>query len=824
VPTRSVLGLAWLLSGILVPVLVGRPAASAPAPNPASASAAQIGSIPAGAGSPAVAARLDLAARTLSVRACATLPCEPASAGAAIDLDGPIDAARSSVRPVEIGAGRRILRVIAASAARPGIAWEALVGARPGGEATVIWSGMTAEAAGDGAAAHVLVEGGSVYVGRLDRARTLCGQSATLLEPKRVDPATLALHRVAMHRLPKAVRDAAPELVARPAGEAPIGSVLSVRGASVNDGGSLALADGDPRTSWSETLKGDGKGEFVVFSAPKAIPLARLELRVRPTEPPAGWSVPVSMWLSTDDATFRVVIAKESIAADGRIELPLPTPLSTSCIALSIDRGERDGDQIVGLAEVEGVPVVPPNLRTLADVVALLDAGEREAELARQLLEHAGARGAETVTAKLPQLGDLGRARAAAVLESTPCPAAAPALAKLSWDPIKPVAQAARTALDGCGIEAKGAIAAAFAEGPDGAREVLAERYARVDPPGALDALLAQSRTAAAARRHTYRGALARVGSTSVGREAIARWLGREPALPKDGEVDVLVELARAIADLPELSGATEAGPIVPLLSGALQRHAADDRGFEVRWLAAGPIAALSSRGDAPSLAWLRRLHADRDPHLRARAAEASAIVDGLRPEIVAALRDEAPRVRQAAAVALRASGGPGGATPALLGTLATDRWTFVRLAAAETLGQASGGGDVDVALAKALRDPSRAVRGSVVRALVARGARSQIGAIRGRAFDRDEAVDVRSEAVEALGALCDTGAVEDLHDLAKRGSQSDGAHQLALAAIHALGQIHPPDLGQRLSALDQTSLVVKDAVRRAMRASAHCR
>ncbi len=804
---------------------LGLPGLSSAAPVKPAQPSSLSGSLPAGGGAPAIGVRADLDARKLSFRACASLPCDPgASAGTiAIPLSDPIDLGRSKIEPREVG-GRKLLHVLLRSAPREDVAWEAIVGAPPGapGEAQVIWSGGTGFGAeGEGTGQRLVFEDGELYVGRLRRELTLCGRDETLLEPKRLEPKSLSLRRVAMHRLPKKVRDAAPLVVATPATAAPIGSVLGVRGASVNDGGSVALTDDDAATAWHETLKGDGKGEFVVFSAPKATPLEKLSLVLRPTKAIDGFAPPTSLWVTTDEGTFRVAIPRTDATSGpaARVDVPFPTPVATACVALSIDRADGPGD-VIGLAEVDGVPVLPKSIHSLEDLVTLLDAKNDDAELAQRVLAHAGPRGAKAIQSKLAAIGDRGKERAVDALEAAPCKASSPALARLAWDAPKVVATRARDALDACGPEAKEALAAAFAEGPDGAREVLAERWAKADPKGALVALLDTVRTAPASRRRSYRIAIGRVAASPAGRDAIAEWLASEAASlgsVKPDENDPAIELGRAVAAAPTVD------PLVPALAKVLLTHAAPGRPFPARWLAAEPLAKLAGRGDAGSLAWMRALHKSDDRYLRARAVEVSAGIDVLRPEIVAALHDPGPRVRQSALVALRAGEGPAGATPLTIALLRQDPWTFVRVAAAETLGESKGGGDVDDALAKATRDDARPVRSAAIRALVTRGARGQLPAIRKRAFDAEEAVDVRVDAIEALGQLCDAASADDLFDLAKRGSGTEGAHQIALAAILALGRIHPADLAQRLSAIDQTSLVVKDAVRRALRSPSSC-
>ncbi|MBI2395328.1 MAG: HEAT repeat domain-containing protein [Deltaproteobacteria bacterium] len=795
------------------------PARSPAAPASSMTPAVKSGSLTAGGGLPAIGARIDFASKRLFVRGCAALPCDAAGgpgSEVAIELADTLDPSKTRFDATAVGAGRQAMRVVAPSASRPGVAWEALVVGAPDGSARVLWaSGTGFGATGEASGGRVVVEGSTLYVGKLRRELTLCGHDETLLEPRRLDPKTLQLHRVAMHRLPSSVRSAAPTIVAERADAAPIGSVLTVRGASVNDGASTALTDDDESTVWHETLKGDGKGEFVVFAAPKAIPIEHFSLALHPKPAMAGFDHPVSLWITVDDATFRVAIPPDPTLT--RVDVPLPKPISTSCVAVSIDRGEG-ADRKIGFVEIDGVPVIPKSVHSLDDLVTLLDVPGKDGDLAQTLLSNAGARGAEAIARKLASVAEAGKARAVDVLEATPCAAAAGPLATLTWDAPKPVTRRAREALDACGAAAAPAIAAAWSKGPDAAREILAERWAKLDPKGALPAILDQVRTAPATRRHTYRAALARVPRSEAGREAIAAWLTSAPAQPAaPTENDAVVELARAIAEAPEIA------PLVPALSKTLLAHAAGDRPFAARWLAARPIADLAARGDTASLAWIRALHKSPDRYLRARAVEVSGEVDALRPEVVAALKDGDPRVRKAAVVALRQGAGPSGATSPLIALLHDDAWTFVRVAAAETLGEAKGGGDVDVALGEATKDDLPAVRGAAVRALVTRGGRSQLPAIRKRAFDPRETVDVRAEAIGALGKLCDKASVDDLFDLVKRGSSSDGAHQLALAAIDALGELHPPDLAQRLSAIDQTSLVVKDAVRRALQAAPKC-
>jgi hypothetical protein len=794
------------------------------APPALTASAAPTG------GLPAVAARIDLAQKTLRVRGCGGLPCDAAGGDVTtIPFADAIDPATSRIDAIKVGGGRHVLHVVVKSATRPTVAWEAIVAGKTGNAATVVWSGGTGlGATGEAEGGRILVEGDVVYVGELRRELTICGQPETLLVPKRLDPATMTLHSVAMPRIPKLVRDTATKLTGLPVKDAPIGSILGLRGASTNDGGSAALLDDDLATAWTETRKGDGRGEFVVFSSTKALPIERLSFVLAPSKPIAGYAPPSSLFVVVDGATFSVTLPKPtSDGAGNRVDVVFPQPRSTSCVAIELDRAQVDAkdDPVVGFAEIEGVPVVPASVHTLDDLVTLLDAGGEPADLAKSLLVHAGARGAKAVIGKLGTVGDRGKELAVEVLESTPCPAAAPGLVRLSWDAPKATVTAARTALDACGVAAKGAIAEAFGSGSAVVREAIAERYARLDPKGALGAILGVVPASTSGRRRTFRQALSRVASTKAGRSAIAEWLAQHESAPSpaETEVDPTIELARAIAPSSSLADETDGGPLPPLLSRVLLAHATADRPFSRRWLAAEPIAALAARADLPSLAWMRALFVSPDRYLRMRAAEVAGALEPLRPELLRALADVDPRVRQRALDALRKSAPPG-VSPTVKTMLASDAWTFVRVSAADLLGDLQGGGDVDVALATATRDPAKSVRSASLRALATRGARSQLAAVRARAFDAEEAVDVRREAIEALGLLCDTDSADDLFELAKRLGDSDAARMLGLAAIVALGEIHPKDLAQRLGALEQSSLVVKDAVGRALRTIGRCK
>ncbi|MFI5299067.1 MAG: hypothetical protein ACHREM_13305, partial [Polyangiales bacterium] len=102
-------------------------------------------------------------------------------------------------------------------------------------------------------------------------------------------------------------------------------------------------------------------------------------------------------------------------------------------------------------------------------------------------------------------------------------------------------------------------------------------------------------------------------------------------------------------------------------------------------------------------------------------------------------------------------------------------------------------------------------------------GARGQVEPIRKRAVDEKEVPTVRLAAIEALGVLCATSALDDVTAFARRAGTSSAGTSLGLAAKVALGRLHPSDLAARLAPIDKTDPVVRDAVDRALKAPAEC-
>jgi HEAT repeat protein len=174
------------------------------------------------------------------------------------------------------------------------------------------------------------------------------------------------------------------------------------------------------------------------------------------------------------------------------------------------------------------------------------------------------------------------------------------------------------------------------------------------------------------------------------------------------------------------------------------------------------------------------------------RAAALSALSAHSSPEAAqvarAALADEYPRVRMAAAQALAK-------TPGSIEVLAKhatrDRWAMVRAAALDALGDQSGAESV---LQRGLGDPSRLPRAAAVRALTKRRVRSVWPAIKAKLENRDEWPEVLIEGIAYARTMCQADAGKPLLGLLRRGLKPDAwtrdvdVATLALEALLELG------------------------------------
>jgi HEAT repeat protein len=222
---------------------------------------------------------------------------------------------------------------------------------------------------------------------------------------------------------------------------------------------------------------------------------------------------------------------------------------------------------------------------------------------------------------------------------------------------------------------------------------------------------------------------------------------------------------------------------------------------FATRYLLLEPLAALVERSP-----WARDLFAAQigraaEWPMRARAAELAATRPELRASLARAVDDLEPRVREAALRSLAAQPGAE-ARAAAEKRLGGDPWTFVRVAAVGALAASPPDRGVDDRLEAALKDAAPKVRAEAALALGRRRAVTAGDKLEARAKDGEEEVEVRRAAIVAMGGLCDRRRLDYLTKVALRMLHPSFEYDVTLgvAAAQALGEIHPPDLGQRLA------------------------
>jgi HEAT repeat protein len=246
---------------------------------------------------------------------------------------------------------------------------------------------------------------------------------------------------------------------------------------------------------------------------------------------------------------------------------------------------------------------------------------------------------------------------------------------------------------------------------------------------------------------------------------------------------------------------------MAPGAGAALQQVLATDHSFRTRYLLLEPAGHLARNADPLATRFLQdTLRSDPDRYVRAEAARASSGIRPLAPGLAVALGDSGPRVRLAALEALAEMKAPlaPAAEIAVVGLLANDPWTFVREAAAAALGVGATSTESEDALVAALEDDSSLVRIAAVRALGQRKSDAARDRVRAVADQPKETVSVRVAAITALGQMCDSNSLALLTKLAGRvgAPQLPYDRPLGMAALNALGRIHPTDLGDRIAPL----------------------
>ncbi|HEX8793722.1 MAG TPA: hypothetical protein VF765_22420, partial [Polyangiaceae bacterium] len=177
----------WLALALSAAVLLGSSAARAETHVVA----------PAGGGLPALDVRVDLQAGVV-VAGGAKVPIDLAKGR--FPTEGQV-----VTETLPIGAGRSVVHVRVPASDAEDVAWEAILA---GGKAEPIFAGVTGYVSGDpgertGQAVRIVASGkrSFVLVGSIREDKCICGQSATLLDPQALYPASLDLRPATVQRL-----------------------------------------------------------------------------------------------------------------------------------------------------------------------------------------------------------------------------------------------------------------------------------------------------------------------------------------------------------------------------------------------------------------------------------------------------------------------------------------------------------------------------------------------------------------------------------------------------------------------------------------------
>ena len=733
---------------------------------------------------------------------CAAAPCSAGAVSLGVPAALRDKPARAEV--VALGSGRRAIVLTVGDAQQT---FQAVVAAPLAGSAPkVLFAGLVGPINGqEGTRSGPMVQiseptaDGSrrVLVGEQNEGVSLCGRP-TILAPQLLSPQDLELHAAKVQRLSVKERDAARSVKAvriaedRPSHAAR--SVLTVLAASTALGAPQALTDGDPETTWSENVGGDGKGEFVIMHAPPELPISGLELTIRPKlKSMADGAAPASLFLVGPHDVVQVSLPEDAWQSPGaRYSVALEPPLQSSCLALVLDAAFSESKTAqVSIAELSVLSELSAS--QLPELVAALAGGGQRAEAAKSLLIAGGPAAFTAVAAAFDRLDEGGKRVALDVLDQAPCEVSAPAFVSALTGKLDAQARHAQSRLARCGAAAGEALAQALAKTDKTDKRLMPLLVAQLtltDPARALSAFLPLMDEKTVLRRRLLRSALGQIARAGAAQSAVRAAL----ADPKTPPV-ALIDLLRALGEQAPL--------FRPEAEQALARLA-KDTGFRTRYLLLGPTAALSRQSSAALAAFRASLRADPDPHVRAGALGLVREPKPFQNELLQALGDRELRVREAAVQAL-ATPDAAFAGKALGERLKDDPWPLVRAAAADALAKHPPGRALDESLTAALGDDSSLVRARSIRAVGERNVRAAAGRVRDRLVDAEEWPEVRAEAARTLGLLCDEDSIDELAAFTKKLADpmaSPEAQLIATASALALGRLRPGNLPQLLAPL----------------------
>jgi len=527
----------------------------------------------------------------------------------------------------------------------------------------------------------------------------------------------------------------------------------------------VAVDDGDPATAWTEGLGGDGRGEFLTARAGAGGAVVR-GLRIVPGDAASAATFKRrnrvrKLQLSLgprDDQRFDVDLPDDSGGTRFRepFWVALPHPVKTSCATVVITE------------VTPGTDAAPPR-----------SYGETAISELALFTELDGPGGAEQVVAEVARAGDCA-ARvpavvalgAAAVLPTAQAIMAAgghsaqreclvDALTRLEPEPKNPiVVEALVAAVPGASEKEErqvretllraaeppvaalaGLLGSAAATVDDRARA--ARLLGAFDDPRAAEALLASAGLGSPPEREAV--VLALAGARGLDAGALLA------AVERGGAESRQADLLRVVPAVIKRAPASRAGALA-----VLQSSLEPARPFEVRARAVMALGALGP--DALPVLTSVRTGAD-EPVLRHLAARELATVGGAASvtALQNALADRDPRVRATAAEGLGQERAVA-ASPALIAGAKQEPWPFVRRAELEALGRLCGAPAADLLVRAVDRDVAEVRRAALVGLARCHDPRARALLLRvlGR---RNEASTVRELAAALLGEMGDRSA-----------------------------------------------------------------
>jgi HEAT repeat protein len=574
----------------------------------------------------------------------------------------------------------------------------------------------------------------------------------------------------------------------------------------------VELDDGDPATAWAEGLGGDGRGEFVTARA-ATTGYAIRGIRIFPgdgssREALRGKNRLKRFQLALGPAPgqrFDVEIPDDPAADAAHWKdpywVPLPKPVTSACVTVVITEVTPGN---------EAAP--PKNYGTTAigDLAIFTDADGPDG--AKRLVADLAA--APDCEARLPLVVGLGEPAvlpaAQAVLATGKGPGReclVEALTTLEPAPKNPiVVEALTAAVTGASQKEErmigGALARTSLPPVSALSDLVGAKSAADDDRARAARLLGGLDDDAAA---TALLAAVGIGSPTL-RAAIVQAADHAPRVKADA---VLAALAAA----PQRAeGATaRAADLARILPGAVKRTPGrraeavaalvaalgPDRSFELRGRALGALGALHA-GEALAAT---KAFAD-DSVLRFLATReladlpAAGAAPDPRPALRAALDDQDPRVREAAALGLGKQR-DAGAVDMLIAGAKQEPWPFVRRAELQSLGQLCAAPGDDLMIRATERDVDEVRRAALIGLARCKDPRARTIFIR-TLKKHDENASLRALSAGLIAEAGDAGAApavaDALHDIVAESEEDMALEGVAVAVLRSLARLGGPD------------------------------